>query len=238
MLPEGPLRAVRVVVWLEDSLYQRKVLPAMGLVHFPFLAAFISAYNAGFIPFFLHFFISASVRLVVSKSLALHSLLEPDRLRSTSKSPEPWGRSEGRDWLEANRLERCDVRSNETFRSIISRSGTPVGPFGLRIIFRNMAFGECGSASMEAVGVFGGLNECLELTSEERIDESKEYASEATGVVAGSSSSVKKYGDGAVASGGSGSSSSELQDWVVVTESIVSRDVRRRRCKGRRLLLR
>jgi hypothetical protein len=78
MLPEEVLCATLVLVWLGICANQRKVFPAMGLVHFPFLAAFISAYNAGLIPFFLHFLISASLRLVMSKLLALHPLLEPD----------------------------------------------------------------------------------------------------------------------------------------------------------------
>ena len=54
------------------------MFPAIGLVHFPFLAAFISAYNAGLMPFFLHFFNSASLRPLVSKLLDLQSLLDTD----------------------------------------------------------------------------------------------------------------------------------------------------------------
>jgi hypothetical protein len=65
---------------------QRKVFPAIGLVHFPFLAAFISANNAGLMPFFLHFLISDSLRLVMSKLLALHPLLEPDWLGASSSA--------------------------------------------------------------------------------------------------------------------------------------------------------
>jgi hypothetical protein len=55
-------------------------------------------------------------------------------------------------------------------------------------------------------------------------------------VLAVSSSSVNKSGEGALASSGSGSSSSEATDWVVVTEAIVSSDGCRRMCIGRRLL--
>lgn len=51
-------------------------MPAIGLVHFPFLAAFISAYNDGLIPFFLHFLISSGVKPLISCELAVHVLLE------------------------------------------------------------------------------------------------------------------------------------------------------------------
>ena len=80
----------------------------------------------------------------------------------------------------------------------------------------------------------------MEVAPYESFEEAKDRASKGTGVVAGSFSSVKKYGEGALASGGSSSSSpsSEAIDGVVVTESMVSNEVRRRRCKGRRLSLR
>lgn len=55
-----------------------KVLPPIGLTKRPFRAAFISAYNAGLMPFFLHFFSSASLSPVVSKLLDFQSLLETD----------------------------------------------------------------------------------------------------------------------------------------------------------------
>jgi hypothetical protein len=71
-----------------------------------------------------------------------------------------------------------------------------------------------------------------------RIDEAKDCTSDSIGVGARSSSRVKKYGEGADASGGSGSSSSEAMDWVVVTDAIVSSETRRLRCGGRRLLAR
>lgn len=83
-----------------------------------------------------------------------------------------------------------------------------------------------------------GLKDCCELTLEERNDEARERVSDGIGVVAGSSSRVKKYGEGAVASGGSDSSSSEAIDAEVVTELIVSSEVLRRKCGGSRLLLR
>jgi hypothetical protein len=73
----------------------------MGLVHFPFFAARISAYRAGLMPFFLHFFISASVKTLVSNSLALHLLLpldlDPERLLSMLSSVDMTERSSGKD---------------------------------------------------------------------------------------------------------------------------------------------
>lgn len=48
----------------------------MGLVHFPFLAAFISANKAGLMPFFLHFLSSSGVNPLVSCELAVHWLLD------------------------------------------------------------------------------------------------------------------------------------------------------------------
>ncbi|KAL5397853.1 hypothetical protein PMIN02_002013 [Paraphaeosphaeria minitans] len=50
----------------------------MGLTKRPFRAAFISAYNAGLMPFFLHFFNSAWVKPLVSKLLDFHSLLDTE----------------------------------------------------------------------------------------------------------------------------------------------------------------
>ena len=58
------------------DIVHRNVLPAIGLVHLPFFAARISAYNAGLMPFFWHFLISAGVKSLMSKLLALHSLLD------------------------------------------------------------------------------------------------------------------------------------------------------------------
>lgn len=55
-----------------------KVFPPIGLTRRPLRAAFISAYNDGLMPFFLHFFSSASLSPLVSKSLAFQSLLETD----------------------------------------------------------------------------------------------------------------------------------------------------------------
>jgi hypothetical protein len=142
--------------------------------------------------------------------------------------------------LDPERLERCDDRSKETFLSIKRRSGTLVASLGLRwVIFRNSDFGECGSESLERTSAKGGLTDCCELVLEERYDDARDKESDGgTGVEAGSSSSVKEYSDGARASSGSGSSSSEALDAVVVTELIVSRDVRCRKCGGSRLLLR
>lgn len=54
----------------------KKVLPAIGLVHLPFLAAFISAKSAGLMPFFLHFFNSSGVNSPMSCELAVHVLLD------------------------------------------------------------------------------------------------------------------------------------------------------------------
>lgn len=50
----------------------------IGLTNLPLRAAFISAYNAGLMPFFLHFFKSASVKWLASKLLAFQSLLDCD----------------------------------------------------------------------------------------------------------------------------------------------------------------
>lgn len=54
----------------------KKVLPAIGLVHLPFLAAFISAKSAGLMPFFLHFFNSSGVSAPMSCELAVQVLLD------------------------------------------------------------------------------------------------------------------------------------------------------------------
>jgi hypothetical protein len=173
---------------------QRKVFPAIGLVHFPFLAAFISAYNAGLMPFFVHFLISDSLRLVMSKLLALHPLLEPEWLGASSSAGLEYC-SKARDWLDPERLERCDARSKETFLSIIRRSGTLIASLGLRcVIFRKSDLGECDSESLEFTSANCGLIDCCELTLalEERYVDVKEYASEGTGVETGSSSRVKK----------------------------------------------
>jgi hypothetical protein len=77
----------------------------MGLVHFPFFAALISAYRAGLMPFFLHFLISVSVSVLMSKLLALQVLLpldfEPERFRSMFPSSDWRDRcSSGRDVLD------------------------------------------------------------------------------------------------------------------------------------------
>lgn len=58
------------------SVQARNVFPAIGLVHFPFLAAFISANKAGLIPFFLHFFSSSGVSPPMSCELAVQVLLD------------------------------------------------------------------------------------------------------------------------------------------------------------------
>jgi hypothetical protein len=50
----------------------------MGLTNLPLRAAFISAYRAGLMPFFLHFFSSASLSVVGSKLLAFQLLLDRD----------------------------------------------------------------------------------------------------------------------------------------------------------------
>lgn len=63
-------------------------MPAIGLVHLPFFAALISAYKAALMPFFLHLLISASVRVLMSKLLALHSLLVFGWLMPPLKEPE------------------------------------------------------------------------------------------------------------------------------------------------------
>lgn len=72
--------------------------------------------------------------------------------------------------------------------------------------------GECGSGSREMTGPITGLAECCELTLDEWTDGSGECGREGTGVELWSSSRVKKCGEGAEASGGSESSSSEAMD--------------------------
>ena len=52
------------------------MFPAIGLVHFPFLAAFISANRAGLMPFFWHFFSSSGVKPLMSCELAVQVLLD------------------------------------------------------------------------------------------------------------------------------------------------------------------
>jgi hypothetical protein len=101
----------------------RKVFPAIGLVHFPFFAALISAYKAGLIPFFLHFLISASVSVLMSKLLALQVLLpldfEPERLLSTLPSMD-WRDlcSSGREVVDLADRDVCDIVDGFDFRSI------------------------------------------------------------------------------------------------------------------------
>lgn len=51
-------------------------MPPIGLAHLPFLAAFISAYRAGLMPFFLHFFNSSGVNPLISCELAVQVLLD------------------------------------------------------------------------------------------------------------------------------------------------------------------
>lgn len=58
------------------SVQARNVFPAIGLVHFPFLAAFISANKEGLMPFFLHFFSSSGVNPLMSCELAVQVLLD------------------------------------------------------------------------------------------------------------------------------------------------------------------
>ena len=82
-----------------------------------------------------------------------------------------------------------------------------------------------------------GLRDFCELTVDECIEEAGDRALEATGVVVDPPARVKRYGDGADASGGSSSSLSEAIDCVVVMDAIVSSDVRCRRCGSRRFLL-
>jgi hypothetical protein len=132
----------------------------MGLVHFPFFAARISAYKAGLMPFFLHFFISASVKVPMSNSLALHLLLpldlDPERLRSMLSSADWIERSSGRDVVvdckDVVDLECVDgrvVRSIEVVFSITRRVGDGGTSSILSsllvfrgIIFRNSDWGE------------------------------------------------------------------------------------------------
>jgi hypothetical protein len=93
-------------MFLSPGRCYRKEFPAIGLFHFPPFAAFISAYNAGLMPFFLHLFISASLRVDMSKLLALHPLLELDRLCVVSQSPDfIEGRSDEGDPIELAKSE-------------------------------------------------------------------------------------------------------------------------------------
>lgn len=74
MIVVGEARPVRSTVTLSHQA--KNVFPAIGLVHLPFLAAFISANSAGLMPFFLHFFSSSGVKPLISCELAVHVLLD------------------------------------------------------------------------------------------------------------------------------------------------------------------
>ena len=85
----------------------RKVLPAIGLVHLPFLAAFISAKSAGLMPFFLHFFSSSGVSPPMSCELAVQVLLDRELASSEVGSREGVPDEMVLDALDE--LERYDV---------------------------------------------------------------------------------------------------------------------------------
>jgi hypothetical protein len=74
-----------------------------------------------------------------------------------------------------------------------------------------MDLGELGPGpeSLESTGVMARLDEGREVVLDDRIEEAWEFAPFAMGVEAGSYSCVKKSGEGADASGGSSTSSSE-----------------------------
>ena len=104
------------------------MLPAIGLVHFPFFAARISAYRAGLIPFFLHLLISASDKVLMSKSLALHLLLpldfDPGLFRSASSSIECSERcSSLGDEVDPDRVNELEDRLIDVDFSMTRRAG-------------------------------------------------------------------------------------------------------------------
>jgi hypothetical protein len=74
MIVVGRTRLDETLITL--SVQAKNVFPAIGLVHFPFLAAFISANKDGLMPFFLHFFSSSGVNPLISCELAVQVLLD------------------------------------------------------------------------------------------------------------------------------------------------------------------
>lgn len=129
-----------VNVEIDDGVsIHKKVLPAIGLVHLPFFAARISANRAGLMPFFLHLFNSASLKPLVSKPLALHSLLDLDAL-SMAMRGDSGDRRCVKEWVEVEVVDTgfaaIDVRSMETLRSITRRVGDPDCSVRRGIIFR------------------------------------------------------------------------------------------------------
>jgi len=95
-----------------ELLYHKNVFPPMGLTNLPLRAAFISAYSAGLIPFFLHFFSSASLSVAMSKLLAFHSPLDSDCCEFDEDEGKPTPNSDGRPedmvMVELEELVRCE----------------------------------------------------------------------------------------------------------------------------------
>ena len=63
-----------------------KVFPTSGPTHFPFLAAFISAYSAGLIPFLRSFLISEGLSPLTSYSELDHGMVEEEEELPSSRS--------------------------------------------------------------------------------------------------------------------------------------------------------
>jgi hypothetical protein len=129
----------------------KNVFPPIGLTNLPFRAAFISAYRAGLIPFFLHFLRSASLSVVVSKLLDFHSLLDCDCWDAADETyPTSDGRPEEIVGVELHELVRCDCWSNSTVFSISRCCGITRGS---RVIFGfNLRSNEAVEGRLELLG--------------------------------------------------------------------------------------
>lgn len=198
-------------------------------------------------PFFLHFLSSSGVNPLISCELAVQVLLDRELPASD------FGYLEGVPddiVLEAlDELDLWDVWSTETVLSMTNLSAPPSVPtesfrvptesFSLPdFSFLNMPFGDCVSVELTGVvGGIGGIESMLAVRSDEASDEGSEGGfggsrigggpKSTFGVMGYSDSRVNMEGDGVSTSGGSSYSASQAEP-VVVTEAIVSRDVRLR----------
>lgn len=213
------------------SLQDKNVFPAIGLVHFPFLAAFISANNAGLMPFFLHFFISSGVKPLMSCELAVHVLL--DRELPASEGGYREGVPDDMVLEALEELERYDVWSTETVRSMTSLSAPPSVPTESFLLpgFHLCSMPLGGYVSAELTGVVGCID-CRELTLAVRNDPGNEvgFGGSLTGGGPRSTSGVMGYSSSRVNIEGEGvsTSSDSATEAIVVTEAMVSREVRLR----------
>jgi hypothetical protein len=73
-------------------------------------------------PFFLHFLSSSADKLLISYSLAFHSLLDWERAVSEVGYPVDDGQPEELVGAGLDRIDSCEVRPMETFRSMTRRS--------------------------------------------------------------------------------------------------------------------